>query len=135
MIYWVADIDQVWEEVSPLLEKALARSNGEMWLEDVYDRCKDNRMNLLIAVIEKAIVAAFVTEVVDYPRKRALRLVLGGGAHLKEWGPHLNEFMEIGAKAIGADLIEVHGRKGWMRYLKSLCNAKTETVLMTRAVQ
>jgi len=89
---------------------------------------------LLVAVINENIVAAINTEIVIYPRKRAVRLINAGGSHLQQWGPELWEFMEQMAQNNNCDLIEAIGRPGWMRFLKSVAKDKGQTVKSTVVV-
>ncbi len=123
-----------WPQVAPLLEQAVEMSNGTFLLEDIRRFIEDGAQQLLVAEIDGQIVAAMVTEVVDYPRKRSIKLVFAGGSRMDEWSEDLNRFMELGAKNIGAELIEVHGRPGWARYLKSMFNATSKTTIVSREV-
>jgi len=127
-------IPRVWPDIEKYVDQALERGNGEMWKEDVYQELLYERMQAAIIAVDGDVVACVIFEVVNYPRKRALRLVHGAGSHLHTWGPYLNDFMQARAEEVDADLIEVQGRLGWMKYLKNLVNAKTRMVMMTRPV-
>ena len=105
-----------------------------MWAEDVHKFLNESTLQAAIIEREGEIVGTVVTEVFDYPRKRAIRLTLGAGSHLHEWGPVLNDVLQERAKEVGAELIEVHGRPGWVRYLKKICGAKQRTAIVTRTV-
>lgn len=128
-------VNSVWEDIAPLLEKALNRSNGELGLEDVYKCLIEATMQAGLCVVDHELAAVIVTEIVDYPKKRAVRLILGGGSHLHEWAPALDDAMQARAEEVGADLIEIWGRPGWMRFLNNFWDhAKTRAVVMTRRV-
>jgi hypothetical protein len=117
-------LDHFWGRVAPLLQKAIERGAGELELGDVYQRLQDRHMQLLVAVEGPTILAAFVTEVVQYPRKRALRVVLAGGTGAKKWKGALRAMLHTGARAVGAKSLEVLGRPGWVRFLRDLPTVK-----------
>ena len=111
-------IDWFWGKAGQLLQRAIDEGAGELLIEDVYERLQSQQMHLLLALDGQKILAAFVTEVVNYPRKRALRIVLAGGETPERWKHQLREILHIGAKAIGATSVEVFGRPGWARIWK-----------------
>jgi hypothetical protein len=111
-------IDCFWGKAGQLLQRGIDNGAGELLLEDVYSRLQSQHMHLLLALDGQEILAAFVTEVVNYPRKRALRIVLAGGKSPERWKHQLREILHIGAKAIGATSVEVFGRPGWARIWK-----------------
>ncbi len=58
---------------------------------------------------------AGITEIINYPHSRAVRVLLAGGKleALVEADSGLEKF----AKLVGADAIEIIGRRGWTRAL------------------
>jgi len=100
-----------WPQVAPLLDQAVEMSNGTFLLDDVRRFVEDGTQQLLVAEIDGEIVAAMVTEVVDYPRKRSIKLVFAGGSRMDEWSEDLNRFMELGAKNIGAEQTTIVSRE------------------------
>ncbi len=123
-----------WGMVAPMLEAALDEGGGELDLDVVYKRLGEQYMQLLIAVEHDRILAAFVTEVVNYPKKRALRIVLAGGTGARKWREALREVMHAGAKAIGAQRIEIFGRKGWQKILAAYPTCKVRYYVITEDV-
>jgi hypothetical protein len=75
-------------------------------------------MHLLLAMQGQQILAAFVTEVVQYPRKRSIRIVLAGGEGPEKWKHQLRAVLRQGARAVGATTVELFGRPGWGRIWK-----------------
>ena len=69
------DIDQVWEDVKPLLDKALAHADGEMLSSDILDLILDDREVLWVGINNGEVFCAGVTEVITYPRKKVLRII------------------------------------------------------------
>jgi hypothetical protein len=110
----------VWPRVSGLIQLALDEGWGEMNLGDVWEHLQSGNMQMLVALDEEKILAALVTQVVDYTRRRALRVVFAGGEGLDQWVGEVDEMLVKGAKAIGANGIEICGRAGWARALRGL---------------
>lgn len=74
-------------------------------------------MHLLVAVEGTKILATVVTQVVQYPQKVALRVVLVAGVGAKKWENPLRDLLLVGARNVGATSIEALCRKGWIRFL------------------
>ena len=113
-------VPYIWDFVAKHIQKAIAVSNGEMWLEDVYVRLLDQRMFLFVAKQNHIIRGAAVCEVIKYPRKLVIRVVyLGGdtGGLFKEWRWKLHETLKTWAAQIGADSIESFTRPGMAKML------------------
>jgi hypothetical protein len=111
-------ISYYWPTIEPLVQLALSEAHGELESADVYERLCDQRMQALVAVDGDRIIAVLVTEIVQYPRKVALRVVLAGGEGLDRWVHAAHEMLLQGARSIGAKTLEMHGRKGWQRALR-----------------
>jgi bacterioferritin (cytochrome b1) len=109
------DINYVWEQVEPLIERAL---DDSYTARDVLDGIIRNSFQLFISWENNKVECAVVTEVADYPRKRILRYVLAGGNNLENWLEPIQEKIEEFATNNYCQAIEVAGRKGWLRKLK-----------------
>jgi hypothetical protein len=114
-----AAIRGVWPRVLPWIERALAEGLGHLESRDVRDALERRDMQLWIARREDAVVAALVTEIVVYPRRKVCRFVLMGGAdgQREVWLPWLS-LLEAWARAEGCDLVEIYGRPGWARLVR-----------------
>ncbi len=106
-------VDSLWPEVEPLIAKGLKKSRGEYLPEDIYLALKKEYQHLLVTVENDVIIGACITEVIQYPRKKAMHVVLLGGARLNEWFEAVFEVVRQGAENIGADFIQTWGRKGF----------------------
>lgn len=109
------DINYVWQQVEPLVIKAL---DDTYTARDVLDGIILNKFQLFISWNNNKVESAVVTEVADYPRKRILRYVLAGGDNLDNWLESIQNKIEEFAINNYCQAIEVAGRKGWLRKLK-----------------
>ncbi len=109
------DINYVWQQVEPLIIRAL---DDSYTARDVLDGIIRNKFQLFISWENDKVESAVVTEVADYPRKRILRYVLAGGDNLDNWLEPIQNKIEEFATNNYCQAIEVAGRKGWLRKLK-----------------
>lgn len=123
-----------WEVVQPLLQKAVDETSGELTTDDVYLRLQNRLMQLLVVVDHEKIIAAGVTEVVDYPQFRKLRVVLLGGKEAKNWRSAFMDMLDVGGRAVGAKEIEWCGRRGWVRFFSDDPSVKERYCVMTKEV-
>ena len=128
LITGVTEIDKVWEQVLPFIEAPLTYNNGEFEAEDIYKALIEKKMQLWVAFNDR-IRAAMVTEVVNYPRKKIVRIVTLGGENMMGWIDDGVNLLKRWAKTQGATGLEVIGRKGWIRTLDKLGFIHTHVVL------
>ena len=110
-------VSSVWEEVYPLLEKAQVYAAGELDTQDFFDMIKNGDMQLWIAEDDDGIFAMMLTEFVQYPRKKVMRIVSIGGSEMHRWMKYFPA-LEAAALSVGCTGFEIFGRKGWLRVLK-----------------
>lgn len=103
-----------WRRVEPLIEPALAHLGGRFAPIDILAEIASGDMQLW-RIGQPEPVAAIVTEIVDYPRKRACRVLLVGGFGLRAWRAPLLAALDAFARDHGCDLLEGGGRMGWAR--------------------
>jgi hypothetical protein len=110
------DIHIIWNEVEPLIKKALDDTYS---VRDILDGLVKNSFQLFISW-ENKVESAVITEVVQYPQKKILRYFLAGaeGNNLSNWLEPIQQEIEKFAKYNQCQSIEVAGRKGWARKLK-----------------
>ena len=72
------DLEMVWDEVVPLIDAALKYSEGEIISEDLVQPLKTEKMQLWVAMSD-GVIAAMITEIITYPRKRVLRVITIAG--------------------------------------------------------
>ena len=102
------EIDNFWEKVSPLVDRAMEYADGKMTTEDVYNQLKAKHIQLWLVP-----GGIWVTRVVDYPQSRRVEWIAAAGEY-QDWTDHLPPLFEW-ARAQGCDAAEIGGRAGWGR--------------------
>ena len=113
------DLDVVWDEVVPLISAALEYSEGEVIPEDLVKPIKIGKMQLWVAMLEGSVIAAMITEIVVYPRKRTLRVItIAGkdGRGMNKWYGFL-PLVEGFAISNNCSSLEAWTRKGMAKKL------------------
>ena len=112
------DLELVWDEVVPLIEAALKHSEGEIIPEDLVKPIKTGKMQLWVALSD-GVIAAMITEIVVYPRKRVLRVITiaGKDGHgMSKWYGFL-PLVEGFALSNNCSSLEAWTRKGMAKKL------------------
>ena len=114
-------VPNVWQQVKPILEKVVDRTFDECSIDDHYKLlCKGDQTLWLGASDDNEILAAGTTQVVVYPSKKVLRIILfatKSGRDLELFKPLLEEVIKYGI-SYGCSGIEAWVRKGFARKLK-----------------
>lgn len=113
------EVAAIWEDVAPLLAKAVARAEGRASLHKCYDDCVTGERLLWVAIRDSRILLTAVTSVQEFPGRTYLRIDQCGGSCLREFlAKGLLAFKEW-AKAHGCNGVLLDGRRGWSRLLKA----------------
>ena len=120
-----------WPTIAPLLAKALPYAAGRTNLRAVFTAALEERQWLWVAFEddERTISAAFVTHLAQYPGCAALVIDLAGGSRMRGWLRIASATFRNCARDMGADRVELYGRPGWARVLKS-CGWQQKLVVM-----
>lgn len=122
------DVDQIWPQIEDILQTAVEYSDGKYRISDIYHALIERDMQLWIIVDDKNhIYSAIVTQVVTYPRKKVMFVMLVAGVKFNEWSALITNLTDF-AKAHGCETIEGYGREGWEVKLKRIGFAKIHTV-------
>lgn len=105
-------------ELAPLLQPALDANDGAMTLDDVEALAQQDLLRLFEATVNDNRLAAFAIELIKWPRKTGIRVVLAGGEQMHLWIDEWITFLDALKAQVGADWIEMVGRQGWQRVLK-----------------
>jgi len=107
-------VGDAWWEVYPLLSEAVKSNNGRYTITDLRRNLLSQDMQLWIIRAGEALEAVAVTEIVNYPSRKVVRVNIGTGSNFREWIPLLSEIEEWG-KENGCDGLESIARKGWAK--------------------
>ena len=111
------DIDMVWDDVVPLIEKALRHAEGELIPDDIKKHLDSANLRLWVALEGRDVIAAMVTEIIQYPRKKIVRVITLAGKDMSLWYDFL-PMLEGYAIRHGCSSLEAWSRKGMARKLK-----------------
>ena len=108
----------LWSQIRPHIERALDRDGSGRYLpDDVLRFAVKGTVQIWIAWNPETheIDAAIVTEIINYPRLRELRLWLIGGSNMKAWVREAIDTLEAFGRAHNCVYAIGGMRKGWMR--------------------
>ena len=111
------DVDMVWDETYPLIEKALRYAEGELIPEDIKKHLDSANLRLWVALKDKDVIAAMVTEIIQYPRKKIVRVITLAGKDMDLWYDFL-PMVEGYAIRNGCSSLEAGTRRGMTRKLR-----------------
>ena len=107
-------LPQLWEGVIPLFEKGRKHWEVFMELEDIYKLIQSERYDLWLVMESTDVLVAVLTEMLNYPQVKVLRILYIGGNDLDRALEAFDQ-LELWAKRDGAVRCEVSGRMGWVR--------------------
>jgi hypothetical protein len=107
--------DRLFPLVEADIEAALERSSGRMTAEDVFTDVSRGTKQLWLGADTKINVVV-VTEVIQWPRKRALSIVLATGKDRDDWLQHMDTLEDF-ARSHDCDFLETWARPGWEKIL------------------
>lgn len=107
-----------WPVVHDLLQKAVNRSHGRWSMEALLRALCVGDYHLWIVKDCGDVVAAGVTQFVDYPHIRMLSIHFLGGTGFENWGDELLVTFERFAKDTGCGGVEAVGRFGFWPFFK-----------------
>ena len=110
---------QAWKMALPLLKEPIARTRGCYEEEDVFNFCCTGAMGLWLAVDDGEVLAAYVVEIVQYPRKRRLRATFAGAKphSIDRWFERMVAALNEFRAQMGCDGMEAMGRRGWSKFI------------------
>jgi hypothetical protein len=108
------ELAERWFVIAPLLRKSTVR-NGCYEPIDLLRLSFAGQAGIWVCEIDGGIEAAFVTWIKDYPRRRVLEIVAGGGGGMKAWLDPLKAALDAHARESGCSHIASVARPGWVR--------------------
>ena len=99
----------------------MARSGGRFEASDVLALLLAGKARLWISwdADEKRVEAAIITEIIEYPRLRELRIWLVGGRDRKAWFDEAETMIAQFARESSCTVMASGGRRGWLRVIGS----------------
>ena len=110
------DVAYVWEDVAPLLAEVSPHTEGEVAPDDYMAPLTHGEMQLWVAIEDKKVHSAMITQIIPYPQKKILRIISLAGS---EFGKLYNfiDMVESFAIQCECSALEMWGRKGWKKLL------------------
>lgn len=105
------------EKITPALLKMAEGSGGRYLASDIAAALVCGRMQLWLAIDGTDIGCVLITEIVEYPRLRALRCIGLVGHRSRRWVHLTHDLEDAARKAFGCDLIEAFLPEGFERLL------------------
>ncbi|MDI9409789.1 MAG: hypothetical protein QM523_11180 [Candidatus Pacebacteria bacterium] len=100
-----------WEPVDILSE--LMQGQGQLWIAwQPAELAQDSRPNLGDG---GQVLAAMVTRIITYPRKKSCQVFLIGGKGMRHWSQAFLTAVESYARSQSCHFLEGGARRGWMR--------------------
>lgn len=121
-------IDLIWDEVKPLLEKAIEYADGKYSADDIYQQLLEKTMQLWVVYNDKGLVCCVITQIYFYPQAKRLGILFLSSLNLKDVMPFWDVLAEF-ARSKGCDGVEIYGRPGWEKALQNIGFRKIHTVL------
>ncbi len=114
----IEDCYALWKDVRSLLEPAIKGSGGRWQNEYVFAALITGQHKLWTVLDDDDLIAAFTTEILDYPEKRMLAIHFLGGDSFDKWYPTWFKAVTTHGKQHGCEGIESNARAGFWRWLK-----------------
>lgn len=102
-----------WHGVEPYLAAAHARMGGQTPTE-LFERCVKRTADLWCVFADGEMLAAGITSI----RDKTVKVEAFGGRDMRSFAHLMNEFEDL-ARGHGMNAIEIEGRRGWERFLRS----------------
>ena len=112
-----SDVEALWVDIEPFLVRSLKHAEGELAPDDLIPHLDDGKLRVWIAVVDKEIIASMVTEIIQYPRKKIVRVITLSGKDMDSWYQFL-PLLEGYAISNDCSSLEAWTRKGMARKLK-----------------
>lgn len=107
-------VNQIWLEVVPWVEKALASGDPDLGSEDVHHALINQNMQLWTARKEGQIKVVVITQIMVNPLTKVGQLLLCAGEEMEEWQEYIL-VLQTWFKTMGCNRMELPGREGWGR--------------------
>jgi hypothetical protein len=111
-------VTDVWPAVIGYAAAALEHAHGRYELEDTLQELLMGTHLLWVAFEDQHIKGAFISRVLQYPRKRFLECTIMAGEEFSTWKAPMLEVLRRFARDNDCEGIEATARIGWARVFK-----------------
>lgn len=118
-----------WNEICPLLDKAVMHGRGELVVDDILDLVWAGRMFVSVVEEKEKIVLAIAAEMIYYPRKPVLNVAFVGG-RAKDIYVEVYARLEEMAKVLGAKAIQCYCRPSIAKLLTKAYDGVEEAYIV-----
>jgi len=105
-----------WPRISAWIITALDYGSGRYTVADIYAAIGNKKMVVFVLYQGDEATAVCVTEIISYPAKKAISIVIMVGKRRHEWLHYLKHIEAFGRDR-GCQIIEAWARPGWERVL------------------
>jgi hypothetical protein len=127
-------VEDIWPKVQGYIDSALEYSIGEYLHTDILELIMSGQMQLWCVGDGNEIIAAYTTQIRNYPQLNTLLVHTLGGSNFHKWGRLMEESLYQLARLQNCSHLEVYGRKGWGRLLGREANFKQQYVVLTKEI-
>lgn len=106
----------LWPTVAELVQPALDKSQGELVLADFPAGFLSGQFQLFLGYTDGKITGCMITEFVEYPQVKAVRVVIAAGAGFKNFMKQFMGYLKNWAKQNQASFIEAWTPPAMTRY-------------------
>ena len=126
-------INTVWEDVEPILERAVIKSGGRWTINSVHEALLKDEQQLWVTFNkDNDILGVATTQFVNYPNSLMCAIQYIGGNDFKGWAYMLGMKLEAWARDAGCDGMESTARYGFWKWASHLKWKKAYTVFEKR---
>lgn len=111
-------VARIWPSVAKYVADSLEYANGVYLPEDIQGFCIEGKMQLWIATRGDRVLAALVTEIMDFPRMRIVSVPFIGGTDMRAWFRKALYTIEAWSKEMGCVGMQGGARRGWGKLAK-----------------
>lgn len=106
---------QIWPSLQGFVDKALEHTHGTHLHTDILAGVLSGQFVFWTVRGETQYHAIIVTQILQYPRLRALNVFLVGGDVLMNWFCEVQEAIETYAQRNSCFRVQALGRRGWLK--------------------
>ena len=101
----------------PFIKKALEQTDHELTVQEILSDIADHKRQLWLIKADGEFIAGVVTQIYSYPSLKIGEITLASGEDYEAWN-HYTDLIEPWFKEKGCEIVQVVGRRGWVRHLK-----------------